>query len=74
MTRNDEQSDPSRGYERGRICSVPDDDPVGFAILGLFLFPFAVFGMAVVLTLLGCVLAHAFHGAIWLVRLIAGNS
>ena len=74
MNSNDEQSIRSRGYERGRICSVPDDDPVGFAILGLFLFPFAVFGMAIVLVFLGCVLAHAFHGALWLVRLIAGNS
>jgi len=74
MTDEAEQSIPSRGYERGRICSVPDDDPVGFAILGLFLFPFLVFGMAIVLVFLGCVFAHAFHGAIWLVRLIAGNS
>jgi len=74
MTDKAEQSIPSRGYERGRICPIPDDDPVGFAILGLFLFPFAVFGMAIVLVFLGCVLAHAFHGAIWLVRFIAGNS
>jgi hypothetical protein len=74
MNDNAEQSIPSRGYERGRICSVPDDDPVGFAILGLFLFPFSVFGMAIVLVCLGCVFAHAFHGAIWLVRFIAGNS
>ena len=74
MNDTNERSCASRGYERGRICPVPDDDPVGFAILGLFLFPFAVCGMAIVLVLLGCVLAHAFHGAIWLVRLIAGNS
>ena len=74
MTDANEQSIPSRGYERGRICPVPDDDPVGLAILGLFLFPFLVFGMAIALVSLGCVFAHALHGAIWLVRLIAGDS
>jgi hypothetical protein len=74
MDDTNERPVASRGYERGCICSVPDDDPVGFAILGLVLFPFSVFGMAIVLVSLGCVFAHAFHGAIWLVRLIAGNS
>ena len=74
MNDTDERSCASRGYERLRVCPIPDDDPVGFAILGLFLFPVAVFGMAIVLVFLGCVFAHAFHGAIWLVRLIAGNS
>ena len=69
-----EQSIPSRGYERGRICPVTDDDPVGFAILGLFLFPVVVFGMATVAAFSGFVLAHAYHGACWLLQLIAGNS
>jgi|LakMenE18May11ns_1017448.scaffolds.fasta_scaffold8921248_2 hypothetical protein len=74
MTSEIEQSIPSRGYERLRVCPIPDDDPVGFAVLGLFLFPVAVFGMATAAAFCGFVLAHAFHGAIWLVRLIAGNS
>jgi hypothetical protein len=74
MNDTDERSCASRGCERLRICPVPDDDPVGFFIVGLFLFPVVVFGMATVAAFCGFVLAHAYHAAVWLMRLIAGNS
>jgi hypothetical protein len=73
MSDTDERSCEPRGDERGSICPIPDDDPVGFAILGLFLFPVVVFGMAAVAAFGGFVLAHAYHTAVWLLQLIAGK-
>jgi len=38
-----EPSGASGGYERGRICPVPPDDPVGPFVAGMFLVPLAGF-------------------------------
>ena len=68
-----EQSIPSRGYERGRICSLPDDDPVGFFIAGLFLFPVMLFGMLAVVCVGALAVGIAYSQACWLLQLIAGK-
>ena len=69
-----ERSVASAGYERGRICPIPDDDPVGFFILGLFLFPVMIFGMLAVVCVGALAVGIAYSQACWLLQLIAGNS
>jgi hypothetical protein len=73
MTDENEQSIPSRGYERGRICPVTDDDPVGFFIVGLFLLPVMLFGMLAVVCVGALAVGVAYSQACWLLQLIAGK-
>ena len=59
--------------ERLRICPVPDDEPVGFFIVGLFLFPVMLFGMVAVVCVGALALGIAYSHAVWLLQLIAGK-
>lgn len=71
---NDNLKSPAPiNYEPLRICPVPDDDPVGFFILGLFLFPVMLFGMLAVVVFGAFIFAHVYHNAVWLLQVLTGK-
>ena len=55
---NAEPSGASGGYERGRICPVPPDDPVGPFVAAMILIPLVVYSLVFAATAFGNLMAY----------------
>lgn len=53
-----EPSGASGGYERGRICPVPPDDPVGPLVAAMILIPLVVYSLVFAATAFGNMMAY----------------
>jgi hypothetical protein len=72
MSDTDERSCAARGYELARIRTVPDDDPIGFFIVGLFLLPVMIFGLLTAVFLIAIAFGFVAGQIGSLIRLVTG--